>query len=205
MLSETEYWAQGDKRLEGNHRALTGLIKQFSPDRQAEVNEFFSGPMGEQFMTAPASSRRHFHYAFPGGLLAHSINVITNMARIAGALCPGRWTNEKLIFVGLFHDVGKAGTVGSPYYLQVSERWKRERGEFYEVQQDEWMPSAEKGLYVLQQHGIALDHEEYMAIRLNDGSGPVENKPYSMKEPPLALITHWADHWSMIQEKEEDR
>lgn len=205
-MTEEEYWRQGTSRLDQMHKALTALIKSIPDDERREgIEQFFDGPVGEQFLVAPASSRRHFHNAFPTGLLAHSLGVVSNLIKLADALAPNRWERQRLIFVGLFHDIGKAGTAGHPYYTVVSERWRRERGEFYEVSQDEWMPSAEKGLYILQQHGITLDHEEYMAIRLNDGMGPVENKPYAMKEPPLALLLHWADHWTMVQEKEADR
>ena len=69
----------------------------------------------------------------------------------------------------------------------------------------EFMPSSERGLFVLQSEGVSLDYDEYLAIRLNDGAGPAENKPYNWHTPPLSLLIHWADHWRSVQEKEADR
>jgi hypothetical protein len=67
------------------------------------------------------------------------------------------------------------------------------------------MPNSEKSLFVLQAFGIEVDHEEFVAIRLNDGMGPDSNKEYNFKEPDLALIVHWADYWSSRVEKQQNQ
>lgn len=202
-MTDDEYLKQGEKALETNIALANAIIDTFPDSLRAAVRNMMDGPLGEQFVMAPASTRKEFHYAFPCGLLAHSLSVVKNAVKIAEALAPGRYPRWKVMFVALFHDLGKAGTVGNPYYQQVTEAWKRERGEYYNISKEEWMPTSEKSIFILQQHGIDLDHETYLAIRLSDGAGPVENKPYDFRTPLLALIVHWADHFTTIMEKEE--
>lgn len=200
-LSIEEYWNQGNARLEIYHKAVASSIAKFDEPRRSAVKAMFDGPMGEQFMTAPASTRRSYHNAFPCGLVSHSLGVATATIKIAEALAPGRWPTSRLLFVGLFHDFGKAGTPGNPYYLDVQEDWKRRREEYYEVSTRHWMPNAELGLWNMMSHGVSLDHEEYAAIRLNDGPGAPENKLWDFRTPVLAQIVHWADAWTMEIEK----
>lgn len=202
-MTEDEYWKQGTDRLEEFHSMVNSIIKLMPEPRRSQVEKMLDGPMGEQFMTSPASTRRAYHYAFPCGLVAHSLNVVKYAVKLADTLAPDRWPKWKVMFCALFHDLGKAGSPGKPYYVPQKDEWKRKKGEYYEVSHDEYMPNAEKSLYVLQLHGVTLDHEETVAIRLNDGMGPGENKPYEFREPMLALIIHWADHFATRMEKEQ--
>lgn len=199
-LSPDEYWKQGTAQLEKYHAAITTVLEFLPEPRHSAVRRMLDGPVGEQFMTAPASTRRAFHNAYPCGLVAHSLSVVTNAVKIAQALAPGRWQTQQLMFCGLFHDLGKAGSPGKPYYVPAQEEWKRRREEHYDVSGDEFMPPSEKAVWLLQTHGVVLSHEEYAAIRLSDGM-TASNREWEFREPDLALVIHWADHWSMRTEK----
>lgn len=203
--TDEEYWKQGTDKLEEYHDMVASIIATFPEPRRSQVTKMMDGAIGEQFMTSPASTRRAFHYAFPCGLVAHSLNVVKQAVKLAEAMAPGRWPKEKVMFCALFHDLGKAGSPGKPYYIPQKDEWKAKRGESYEVSKDEYMPNAEKSLYLLQLHGVTVDHEETVAIRLNDGMGSDSNREYSFKEPDLALIIHWADHWASRVEKLEGK
>lgn len=205
MQTEQEYWKQGTDKLDAYAQLVNAIIDSLPEPRKTQVEKMMAGPMGEQFMTAPASTRRAFHYAFPCGLVAHSLNVVRYSVQFAETFAPGRWPKWKVAFCALFHDLGKAGSPGKPYYVLTKEEWRRKKGEYYEVCKDEFMPNAEKSLYNLQLHGITLDWEETCAIRLNDGMGSESNREYAFYEPDLALIIHWADHWSSRQEKAEGK
>jgi hypothetical protein len=202
-LSHDDYWKLGTDRLNEYERLVDKLIGTFPEPRRGLVRKMLAGDVGTQFMTAPASTRRAFHNAFPCGLVAHSLNVVKHALRLAETLAPGRWPDHKVIFCALFHDLGKAGSPGHPYYVPIRDDWKLRRNEFWEVSKYEFMPNSEKSLYLMQLHGIAVDHEEAVAIRWNDGPGGEGNGGYSFNEPDLALIVHWADFWSSKQEKAE--
>jgi hypothetical protein len=197
------YWKQGTEKLEEYNEMVNNLIAIMPEPRRSQVKKMMDGPIGEQFMMAPASTRRSFHYAFPCGLVAHSLNVVRNAWKIADALWPGRWEKWQIAFVALFHDLGKAGSAGKPYYIPADD-WKRKKEEYWEVSKQEYMPNSEKSVWLLLKSGIDLSYEETQAIRLNDGMGPAENKPYAFKENSLSLVVHWADHAAMRMEKEEN-
>jgi len=178
------------------------LVSIMPEPRQGLVKAMMEGKVGEAYFTAPASSRAEYHSCYPGGLLVHSLNVVKNLKRIAKALCPGKYDDATMAFVGLFHDLGKVGDGTNEYYVPNPSDWHRQKGMLYEVNKDcVFMPTSERGLYVLQKHGIEVTSEEYLAIRLNDGQYDDTNKSYKMKEPGLALLVHWADMWSTMLEK----
>lgn len=203
--TEEEYLNQGIEQLDAYVALMNSIIDSLPEPKKSQVQKMMDGPLGEQFISAPASTRRAFHYAFAGGLLAHSLNVVRYAVQFAETFARGRWPKWKVAFCALFHDLGKAGSPGKPYYVPTKEDWKRKKGEYYDVCKDEWMPNAEKSLYNLQLHGVTLDWEETVAIRLNDGMGSESNREYSFNEPDLALIIHWADHWASRQEKQEGK
>jgi hypothetical protein len=207
-MDDKEYWEQGTKHLDRNIAGVKGLIDTFPDPRGKQVLKMMNGPVGEAFFEAPASTKRIYHCCYPGGLLAHSLNVVLNAVKLAQTLAPGRWPDHKVVFCALFHDLGKAGDGKDPYYVQTKSAWKAERGENYEINSEKgyhFMPSSELGLYVLAKNGIDIDREEYLAIRLNDGPAADGNSDYAFREPDLAVLINMADNWAMRREKAEDR
>lgn len=196
-----------DERIIQNQQLVRRLVeKNMESHRRDLVLKMLDGPVGEEFFTAPASTREEYHNCFPGGLCAHSLNVVNNLQKLAKALAPDRYSIEKILFVGLFHDLGKVGDGVNPYYLPNKNDWERKRGRLYEINEKcLQMPTSERGLFLLQRTEILLDSEEYLAIRLNDGQYAAENSQYKMKEPPLALLVHMADRWSVEEEKAKSR
>jgi len=66
-----------------------------------------------------------------GGLVEHSLNVVRTLLRLRGELAPDLGT-ESCVIVGLYHDVGKVGMPGRPYYLPNPSEWHvRNRGVNY--------------------------------------------------------------------------
>lgn len=190
---------------EKNMKTFEQLLQKLEPGRRKLVDDMLATQVGIEYVTAPASSRVDFHSCYPGGLLQHSLNVVRNLIKISTALCPDQFSKETLIFVGLFHDLGKVGDGERPYYVQTDQDWKRRRGELYDINKEcVYMPTSERGLYLLQKHKIELTSDEYLAIRLNDGQYAEENKPYRMKEPSLAILTSMADLWAAREEKITD-
>jgi len=83
------------------------------------------------WLMSPASTR--FHLCVEHGLLIHSVGVTENALKIKDLLAPDI-TDESVIVAALFHDVGKLGLPGKPYYLPNDNRWEIEkRGIAYKV------------------------------------------------------------------------
>lgn len=185
-------------KIEANWKTFEKWCDQLG-ERKDAVREMLTH-FEERACMAPASSRIDFHNAFPGGFIDHSLRVTRLTIDIAAAL-KAKISKESLIISALFHDLGKVGTLEQEYYLWQESDWHRKRGQIYIKNPNVTMPNAQLGLFTMNQFGIKLSEEEYMAILLNDGQYAEENKPYAMHEPKLSLLIHWADRWATQCEK----
>lgn len=194
-----------DDSVAKNVVTIQKMVIKWSKERARLVSKMLTAPsiVGEEFFTAPASVKEEYHNCFPGGLADHSLRVVENLKKISAVLAPDKFKDETLEFVGLFHDLGKVGDGINPYYMPNPDNWQRtNRGILYVINRNcAYMPTSERGLFVLQRYGIDLTSDEYLAIRLNDGQYDDTNKNYRMKEPDLALLVHFADRWACTQEK----
>ena len=169
-------------------------------DRTAAVNELIEH-LGERLVTCSASSRVDYHNAWPGGLVDHSLRVLTCAIKIAKSM-EVNVSKESLVLSCLFHDIGKVGSLTADAYLPETSAWHKERGRVYTPNYDiQYMTSAHRGLFLLQHFDVKLTEDEFMAILLNDGPEADENRVYSMKEPTLAVIVHMADRMACEIEK----
>jgi hypothetical protein len=192
-----------DEKIAENMAFVQKLVASMPDPRRKLVAKMLAGPVGEEYFTAPASMKEEYHNCFPGGLCDHSLRVVTNLVHLNNVLCTkDPFDINVLNFVGLFHDLGKVGDGEQPYYIPNTKDWQKKDGVLYITNKKcVYMPTSERGLYILQKHGITLLADEYLAIRLNDGQYDDTNKNYRMKEPDLALLVHFADRWACSQEK----
>lgn len=164
-------------------------------DRREAIQRFDAFLRKETaWLTAPASTR--FHLAVEGGLLEHSVNVAETLLSLRDALAPAIST-ESCVIVGLFHDLGKIGMPGKPYYLPNPSQWHvRNQGVFYVVNRDiVHMDIATRSLFLIAQH-VALTDEEAQAIRYHDGQYIVENQSVAHHEVQLTRLVQYADTWA---------
>lgn len=148
------------------------------------------------WLTAPASSRTSFHLCKEGGLLEHSVNVTRILLRLRNLLAPDI-PEESCIITGLFHDLGKAGMQGQPYYLPNPSEWHiKNRGIRYIKNPDlVHMDIATRSLFLVSQH-IPLTDDEAQAIRYHDGQYIKENESVAHKETMLTRLLQYADNWA---------
>ncbi len=158
----------------------------------------------ERLMMCPASSRKSFHRAVPGGLVDHSLRVLLNCFKLNKAF-GWKLPEESIILAALFHDFGKIGGIDTPFYVE-SEHWEREkRGEFYQVNKKlEHMSVPHRTIFLMQHFGIKLTYDEMLAMLLNDGFIADENKDYCLKCPTLATCIMHADYIATVDEKNEE-
>jgi 23S rRNA maturation-related 3'-5' exoribonuclease YhaM len=79
------------------------------------VNRFINMLRSETtWLNSPASTKYHMNRE--GGLLEHSIGVAETLLQIRAVLAP-EISEESCVIIGLFHDIGKVGMPGKPYYL----------------------------------------------------------------------------------------
>jgi hypothetical protein len=164
-------------------------------DRLVEVQHFEDFLRNEtSWLTSPASTR--FHLAEEGGLVQHSLNVANTMLMLRAALAPDI-AEESCVIAGLYHDIGKIGMPGKPYYLTNPSEWHvKNRGMAYIINQDiVHMDIATRSLFLVSRY-ITLTDEEAQAIRYHDGQYIDENKSVAHRETKLTRLLQYADNWS---------
>ncbi len=162
------------------YRGFIDLVER----RGKEVSDFIRFLEEEtSWLTSPASTR--FHNDFEGGLLKHSISVAETLIKVKGILAPAI-DNESCVIVGLFHDVGKVGFPGKPFYLPNPDKeGGRKSGRRYIVNPEVVsMGLAVRSLFLVSQY-IPLTEEEAQAITYHDGQYIEENKVIAHREMPL--------------------
>lgn len=177
---------------------LDNLLERLD-GRKDVVRQFLNYLSSEtSFFVAPASHKYHLNYE--GGLIEHSLNVAEHMLKIKGVLAP-EISDESCVIVGLFHDLGKAGDPGNPYYL-INEPTPRQKQYGYPAsvpyKHNESLPHLSvplRSLYYLLPR-ISLSVEETQAIMYHDGQYVPDNKSVACKEDRLTLLAQYADTWS---------
>lgn len=161
--------------------------------------------LGERLALCPASSRKDYHAAHLGGLVDHSLRVLSNALKLCKTF---GWDipKESLIIGALLHDIGKVGDHEQDYYLPQTDSWRIDKlGEMYTHNRKlQYMTVPDRGVWLCQYFGLKLSQDEFLAIKLNDGQYAEENAPYKMKEPMLADVVHAADLIATKQEKNSD-
>jgi len=177
-------------------------------DRSPAVTSMLD-ELDERLCLCPASAKRDFHGAFPGGLVDHSLRVLNHLI-ILNRSFSWKLPKESMIIAALFHDVGKVGMPGrSPsndFYVDQVDNWRREKmGEVYKYNDSlPYMTTPDRSLFLLQHYGVQLTADESLAVKLNDGFSPEENKPYCLKVTPLVYGLMTSDYVATMVEKRVD-
>lgn len=187
------------EKISENFAKFEALCKKLG-DRSENVQKMIDH-LGERLALCPASSRVDYHSCFPGGLVDHSLRVLTNAGRLA-KVHECNFPLDSLIISCLFHDLGKVGDENEDYYVPQKSDWHRDKGMLYEYNDAlPYMSVPHRSVYLMQRFEVQLSREEYLAILLNDGQYVEANKSYAMKEPMLSMIVHQADAFSTLWEK----
>ena len=183
------------------------IIKSYiSEPRRSQLLDFYS-KYSERVMLMPASHKKEYHNAFPGGYVDHILRVVDcalklNDIWIEMGVDASTYTKEELVFAALNHDLGKMGDEKNESYLPQDDQWRRDKlGEDYKFNNRlEYMSVPDRGLHLLMSHGITFSRNEMLAIKLHDGLYDDANKPYLMSWSPetkprtaLVFIVHQAD------------
>jgi len=201
-----------EQQLYNNYKVLVAIVeKEFPPERADNIKRLFAD-FEEEMILAPASGVEFFHNCFPGGYVAHVLDVINASVMLLelwmkAGFVPN-FTTEELIFSALFHDFGKLGDGTKPYYIAEKSEWHRKNmSRFYKINESlPHMDVTDRAIFILQQYGIKLTQNEWYGIKLADGLYNDMNKKYIKSYNKTGVGTsmhtllHHADHFSTILE-----
>ena len=176
-----------------NFEKTLSLIKDtVKSDRKEKILSLFD-TFQVRYATAPASQQKTYHSAFLGGLCFHNLNVLQWVGRFASLMAKDEFTNETLLVVSLLHDIGLIGNRDKEYFIPQTSDWHLKQGLMYEINKDiDFVKTAHRSLFLLQEFDIKLSKDEFVAILLQDGQTDHSNQHYSNKEPKLAQILQFA-------------
>lgn len=177
---------------------LAGLIERSPSPRKEQITALKQMlDTKTDWLSAPASCR--YHLCKPGGLLLHSMNVGRLALTLAKEMMGEDWVNSAIL-AGVFHDVGKVGSVLGkvvPRYLPKVIKTGEKSGQLGYTYNKELLsvPIAVNSLRILSKYVDLID-EEAQAILGHDGQYIEENKSLAHNECPLLVLVHFADYWS---------
>jgi hypothetical protein len=195
------------EEIQSNWTRLVGFIEDhISSPRKENLLKFYD-KYQERLILMPAAHKKEYHNAFPGGYVEHVNRVITcalHLHELWGQMGADltTYTKEELVFSALNHDLGKMGDEEHDSYIPQTDNWRREKlGEDYMFNTK--LPFAsvpDRGLFLLQSHGISYTFNEMITIQTHDGLYDEANKKYLMTYLPeqkprtsLPFIVHQAD------------
>jgi len=177
-----------------------------SSPRKEQLLEFYE-KYEDRIMMMPAAHKKEYHNAFPGGYVEHVNRVVRCAIKQQGLWAAegadmSTFTEEELVFSAINHDLGKMGDEENESYIPQTDKWRREKlGEDYMFNKAVPFASVpDRGLFMLQSHGIQYTFNEMLAIQTHDGLYDEGNKKYLFAFQPeqkprtsLPFILHQAD------------
>ena len=153
--------------------------------------------LGEDLLTAPASTMKSLHNAFPGGLIDHILKT-TKYAIGINKLLPETMSADaqSIVKVCFLHQIGKTFL-----YKWCESEWHRNnQGKMYDFNEElTSMRVGERSVYYAMKYGITLTEEEYQAIVNYDKSE--DDKQSKWYSSTLSTILKQANELAIIEEK----
>jgi len=195
------------EEIQENWNELMDTIDKYISDPRKVALKSFYTKYQERLMMMPAAHKRQYHNAMPGGYIEHVNRVVRcaikqyKLWSSEGAEVDG-FTKEELVFSAINHDLGKMGDENHESYIPQTDKWRRDKlGEDYMFNTSLAFASVpDRGLYMLQSHGVTYTFNEMLAIQTHDGLYDEANNKYLKTylpeqkfRNPLPLILHQAD------------
>ena len=194
------------EQVKANYDVLLGGIdKYITGDRKGQFTDFYT-KLDDRIALLPASHKKAYHNCFPGGYVDHVVRVITAAFKLHSLWqemgTKDTYTEEELFVSALNHDLGKIGSIDETSVHPSTDEWRKKNlGEMYSFNTKiEYMTVPDRSLFLLQQAGIQLTTNEWIAIKTHDGLYDEANKQYLKSFMPetkprtsLPFIIHQAD------------
>jgi len=184
----------------------TNIETYITGDRKQKLLDFYK-KYEDRIILMPAAHKKEYHSAFPGGYVDH-VNRVVKAALSMSAVWEGfgcdmtTFTQEELVFSAINHDLGKMGDEEHESYIPQTDQWRRDKlgEEYMHNKKIAFAAVPDRGLFLLQSHGIQYTFNEMVAIQTHDGLYDAANEKYLKGYMPeqrprtaLPFILHQAD------------
>jgi len=185
---------------------MSNIDTYISSPRKEKLKAFYE-KFEDRISLMPASHKKEYHSAFPGGYVDH-VNRVVKAALSMSAVWEGfgadmtTFTTEELVFSAINHDLGKMGDSEHESYIPQTDKWRRDKlgEEYMHNKAIAFAAIPDRGLFLLQEHDIKYTFNEMIAIQTHDGLYDSANEKYLKSFMPetkprtsLPFIIHQAD------------
>ena len=156
---------------------------------KSESLEILTETLGDRLAMCPYSNRKDAGWSYPSGLMQYSLSVLRSLRKVNDAH-ELNLSAESMIFVSLFHCIGKVGDLENDLFVDEDSKWHREKlGQFYKY--NEKVPKMtweHRSLWILSQVNVSVTREEWLAIMLSPGAYADEIKFYTGGHEPTLSV-----------------
>ena len=194
------------EQIQSNWKLFLGYINTYISDPRRDKLIKFYKKHEEEIIMMPASHKKAYHNAFPGGYVDHVNRVIEGALEINKVWlrfgAEKNYTTEELVFSAVNHDLGKLGDEDNYAHQPSTDEWRKKNlGEMDKFNNSiAYMSVPERSIKLLVDNDIKLTQNEWLSIRLHDGLYDPANEPYLKNWMPelkprtsLIFIIHQAD------------
>ena len=182
------------------------IEEHITGDRKQKLLDFYK-KFEDRIILMPASHKKEYHSAFPGGYVDHVNRVVEASLKMYGVweqfgMDASTFTIEELVFSAINHDLGKMGDSEHESYIPQTDQWRRDKlgEEYMHNKKIAFAAVPDRGLFLLQEHDIKYTFNEMVAIQTHDGLYDSANEKYLKAFMPeqkprtsLPFILHQAD------------
>ena len=195
------------EQIQANWGSFMKNIEEYiTGDRKQKLIDFYK-KYEERIILMPASHKKEYHNAFPGGYVEH-VNRVVRCAIKQSKLWEeegadmSTFTTEELVFSAINHDLGKMGDSEHESYIPQTDKWRRDKlgEEYMHNKAIAFAAVPDRGLFLLQEHDVKYTFNEMVAIQTHDGLYDPANEKYLKSFMPetkprtsLPFILHQAD------------
>lgn len=157
MTTQTELSFDDIKK---NWATYTGILGRLKDD---QLNALLDG-LGQRLALSPANQTTGQYGAFPGGLVATSLQMGKDMQALNEF--HGNPCDIKSIYkIGFLHDIGRVGTMERDFFLEQDSEWHREKlGHQFKINSTIQTTHIQRTLFLVNQFQIVLSEEEFDAL-----------------------------------------
>ncbi len=195
------------EQIQSNWKKFNSNISKYiTGDRKQKLLDFYK-KYEERIILMPASHKKEYHSAFPGGYVDHVNRVVDASLKMYDVwkefgMDISTFTIEELVFSAINHDLGKMGDAQNESYIPQTDQWRRDKlgEEYMHNKKIAFAAVPDRGLFLLQSHDIKYTFNEMLAIQTHDGLYDSANEKYLKSFMPetkprtsLPFILHQAD------------
>ena len=195
------------EQIQHNWETFNANISEYiTGDRKQKLLDFYK-KYEERIILMPASHKKEYHSAFPGGYVDHVNRVVDASLKMYDVwkefgMDTSTFTIEELVFSAINHDLGKMGDAQNESYIPQTDQWRRDKlgEEYMHNKKIAFAAVPDRGLFLLQSHDIKYTFNEMLAIQTHDGLYDSANEKYLKSFMPetkprtsLPFILHQAD------------